>query len=49
MRFLGLMGGLLAKGIPTTLSIISDDAGQFSVFDHEKCLTLLKLTIFNLL
>jgi hypothetical protein len=23
------MGGLLAQGIPATLSIISDDAGQF--------------------
>ena len=32
-----LMGGLLAKGIPTTLSIISDDAGQFNVFDHALC------------
>ena len=31
------MGGLLAKGIPTTLSIISDDAGQFNVFDHALC------------
>jgi len=32
-----LMGGLLATGIPTTLSIISDDAGQFNVFDHALC------------
>ena len=32
-----LMGGLLAQGIPTTLSIISDDAGQFNVFDHALC------------
>ena len=32
-----LMGGLLAHGIPVTLSIISDDAGQFNVFDHALC------------
>ncbi len=32
-----LMGGLLAQGIPSTLSIISDDAGQFNVFDHALC------------
>jgi hypothetical protein len=32
-----LMGGLLAQGIPATLSIISDDAGQFNVFDHALC------------
>lgn len=32
-----LMGGLLAQGIPGTLSVISDDAGQFNVFDHALC------------
>ncbi|SJM90775.1 transposase [Crenothrix polyspora] len=32
-----LMGGLLAQGIPITLAIISDDAGQFNVFDHALC------------
>jgi hypothetical protein len=32
-----LMGGLLAQGIPVNLSIISDDAGQFNVFDHALC------------
>jgi hypothetical protein len=32
-----LMGGLLAHGIPTNFSIISDDAGQFNVFDHALC------------
>ena len=32
-----LMGGLLAQGIPTNLSIVSDDAGQFNVFDHALC------------
>src|SRR5664280_1756222 len=32
-----LMGGLLAQGIPANLSIISDDAGQFNVFDHALC------------
>ena len=32
-----LMGGLLAQGIPATLAIISDDAGQFNVFDHALC------------
>jgi hypothetical protein len=32
-----LFGGLLDQGIPTTLSILSDDAGQFNVFDHALC------------
>jgi hypothetical protein len=32
-----LMGGLLAQGIPANFSIISDDAGQFNVFDHALC------------
>ena len=32
-----LMGGLLARGIPVDLSVISDDAGQFNVFDHALC------------
>jgi hypothetical protein len=32
-----LMGGLLAQGIPVNLAIISDDAGQFNVFDHALC------------
>ena len=32
-----LMGGLLAQGIPSILSIVSDDAGQFNVFDHVLC------------
>ena len=32
-----LMGGLLAQGIPVDLSIISDDAGQFNIFDHALC------------
>jgi hypothetical protein len=32
-----LMGGLLDQGIPVNLSIISDDAGQFNVFDHALC------------
>jgi hypothetical protein len=32
-----LIGGLLAQGIPVTLSIISDDARQFNVFDHALC------------
>lgn len=32
-----LMGSLLAQGIPVTLSIVSDDAGQFNVFDHALC------------
>jgi hypothetical protein len=31
------MGGLLAQGIPVNLSIVSDDAGQFNVFDHALC------------
>jgi hypothetical protein len=32
-----LFGGLLEQGNPTTLSILSDDAGQFNVFDHALC------------
>jgi len=32
-----LIGGLLAQGIPVNLAIISDDAGQFNVFDHALC------------
>ena len=32
-----LMGGLLAQGIPSDLVIMSDDAGQFNVFDHVLC------------
>ena len=32
-----LMGGLLDQGIPLDFSIISDDAGQFNVFDHALC------------
>ncbi|NOR81710.1 MAG: transposase [Methyloprofundus sp.] len=32
-----LMGGLLDQGIPSDFSIISDDAGQFNVFDHALC------------
>jgi hypothetical protein len=32
-----LMGGLLEQGIATDLGIVSDDAGQFNVFDHALC------------
>ncbi len=32
-----LMGGLLDQGIPINLGIVSDDAGQFNVFDHALC------------
>lgn len=32
-----LMGGLLQQGIPTHMAVISDDAGQFNVFDHALC------------
>ena len=32
-----LIGGLLAQGIPRDLVIMSDDAGQFNVFDHALC------------
>ena len=32
-----LMGGLLAQGIPADFGIVSDDAGQFNVFDHALC------------
>ena len=32
-----LMGGLLAQGIPNDLVIMSDDAGQFNIFDHVLC------------
>lgn len=33
-----LMGCLLThQGIPANFSIVSDDAGQFNVFDHALC------------
>lgn len=32
-----LMGALLQQGIPTQMAVISDDAGQFNVFDHALC------------
>ncbi len=32
-----LFGGLLHQGIPADFGIISDDAGQFNVFDHALC------------
>ena len=32
-----LLGGLLAQGIPSDLIIMSDDAGQFNVFNHVLC------------
>jgi hypothetical protein len=32
-----LTAGLLAQGIPANLTIMSDDAGQFNVFDHALC------------
>lgn len=32
-----LFGGLLHQGIPADLGVISDDAGQFNVFDHALC------------
>ena len=32
-----LIGGLLAQGIPSDRVIMSDDAGQFNVFDHVLC------------
>ena len=32
-----LIGSLLRHGIPTNIAIMSDDAGQFNVFDHALC------------
>ena len=32
-----LLGGLFVQGIPADLGIMSDDAGQFNVFDHALC------------
>lgn len=32
-----LFGSLIAHGIPKDLAILSDDAGQFDVFDHFLC------------
>lgn len=32
-----LMGALLQQGIPAQLGVMSDDAGQFNVFDHALC------------
>jgi hypothetical protein len=32
-----LLGGLLAQGIPSDRVILSDEAGQFNIFDHALC------------
>lgn len=32
-----LIGGLLSQGIPENMGIVSDDAGQFNIFDHALC------------
>jgi hypothetical protein len=32
-----MIGSLLRHGIPSNIAIISDDAGQFNVFDHALC------------
>ena len=32
-----LIGGLLTSGFPSDMGIVSDDAGQFNVFDHCLC------------
>ena len=32
-----LIGGLTTQGIPVDLSIVSDGAGQFNIFDHALC------------
>jgi len=32
-----LIGGLTTQGIPIDLSIVSDGAGQFNIFDHALC------------
>jgi hypothetical protein len=32
-----LMGSLLAQGFPVDMAIMSDDAGQFNVFEHALC------------
>ena len=32
-----LLAGLLAQGIPKSLGILSDDAGQFNVLEHALC------------
>ena len=32
-----MMGSLLRQGIPTNIAIMSDDAGQFNIFDHALC------------
>lgn len=32
-----LIGGLLLHGFPKDMAILSDDAGQFNVFDHALC------------
>ena len=32
-----MIGSLLRHGIPADIAIISDDAGQFNVFDHALC------------
>jgi len=32
-----LIGSLLSQGFPVSMGIVSDDAGQFNVFDHALC------------
>jgi len=44
-----LMGGLLTQGIPTDMAVISDDAGQFNVFDHALCWIHAERLIYRLI
>jgi len=44
-----LMGALLASGIPSNLAVISDDAGQFNVFDHALCWIHAERLIYRLI
>ena len=32
-----LLGSILTHGLPQSLGIVSDDAGQFNIFDHALC------------
>jgi hypothetical protein len=44
-----LIGGLTTQGIPVDLSIISDGAGQFNIFDHAMCWVHAERTVNRLI
>ena len=44
-----LIGGLITQGISANLSIISDGAGQFNIFDHAMCWVHAERTVNRLI